>query len=327
MSGAWYHPPVVIVRFWGTRGSLPVAMTSAAVKRKLVAALVKAVGKPLQTLPEIEAFVSHEFPDPLTWGGNSSCVELDTGGSEYVLCDMGSGARVFGNRVLARPRPPGGHTFHVFMSHVHWDHIMGFPFFVPAYIPGNTVRIYGCHEVLEEAFRRQSGPPSFPVDFASLGATIEFVRLEPDTIYDVAGLRVRAMRQHHAGDSYGYRFEHQGKSVVYSTDSEHKLEDAVLAERFVDFFRDADLVIFDAMYSLVDAITVKADWGHSSNVVGVELCQRASARHLCMYHHEPVHEDEQLAAVLRDTRRFEEITRTGAPLQVSSAYDGLEVVL
>ena len=304
-------------------------MTSTAIKRKLVTALSRSIGKSLQTLAEIEAFVAREFPDPHTWGGNSSCVELDLGTSEYVLCDMGSGARVFGNRVMSRARPPGGHTFHVFMSHVHWDHIMGFPFFVPAYIPGNTVRMYGCHEVLETAFRRQSGVPSFPVDFATLGATIEFVRLEPGTTYDIAGLRVRPMIQHHAGDSYGYRFKREGKAIVYSTDSEHKLEDQAAAEKFVEFFRGADLVIFDAMYSLADSITVKADWGHSSNIVGVELCQRAVAKHLCLFHHEPVHEDEELATVLRETRRFEEITRprAAAPLRVSSAYDGLEIVI
>ena len=316
----------MLIRFWGTRGSIPVAITSASVKQKLVTMLLKAMGKPLDTVAAIEAFVEREGPTPYTFGGNSSCVQLETGGSEYVVCDLGSGARAFGNDVLAR-RGPRGHTFHVFMSHVHWDHIMGFPFFTPAYIPGNTVRIYGCHDVLEEAFRRQHAAPSFPVDYDRLGATIEFVRLVPGTDYDIAGLRVRAMAQHHAGESFAYRFERDGKVVVYSTDSEHKLEDEGQTNAFVAFFQDADLVIFDAMYSLSDAITVKEDWGHSSNVVGVELCQRAGAKHLCMFHHEPVYDDEQLTAVLQETRRFEEITRGERRLEVSSAYDGMEIVL
>ena len=121
------------------------------------------------------------------------------------------------------------------------------------------------------------------------------------------------MLQRHAGDSYGYRFESQGKVVVYSTDSEHPLAQAEHAERFVRFFRDADLVIFDAMYSLADAISVKADWGHSSNIVGVELCQMAEARHLCLFHHEPVFDDAAIDAVLAETRRLEEITRGASP--------------
>ena len=98
-------------------------------------------------------------------------------------------------------------------------------------------------------------------------------------------------------------------------------------ESFVAFFRDADLVIFDAMYSLADAISVKADWGHSSNVVGVELCQMAGARHLCLFHHEPAYDDEAIDAVLADTRRLEEITRDRHAARVTAAYDGMEIEL
>ena len=319
----------MIVRFWGTRGSIPVALTSADIRRKLVAALVSAAGRHLDTPAKAEAFVDHEldFAVSRTFGGNSSCVELDAGSGDYVLCDLGSGVRSFGNHVLATRGPGTPQTFHIFMSHLHWDHIMGFPFFTPAYIPGNRLRIYGCHSVMEEALRRQHGPPSFPVEFSQLGANIEFVRLEPERPYDVAGYRVTAKLQRHGGDSYAYRFERDGKVVVYSTDSEHKLDAEAETDAFVAFFRGADLVIFDAMYSLADAISVKADWGHSSNVVGVELCQLAGARHLCMYHHEPIYDDEKIAAVLRETRRLEEITRRDTRLEVSAAYDGMEVVL
>jgi len=215
------------------------------------------------------------------------------------------------------------------MSHVHWDHIMGFPLFTPAYVPGQRIRIYGAHAELETAFRRQHAAPSFPVDFAALGATIEFVHLEPDRDYDIAGLGVRLLRQRHSGDSYAYRFTSGDKAVVYSTDSEHTLTDVAETGRFADFFRDADVVIFDAMYSLADAISVKADWGHSSNLVGVELCHLAGARHLCLFHHEPVHGDEAISRLLQETRRYEEIARPagGASLLVSAAYDGMEIAL
>jgi phosphoribosyl 1,2-cyclic phosphodiesterase len=211
------------------------------------------------------------------------------------------------------------------MSHVHWDHIMGFPFFVPAYIPGNRIHIYGGHAVIEDALRRQQSPPSFPVDFTALRADIEFVQLEAGQSYDIAGLQVRLMPQRHGGGSYGYRFTAAGRTVVYSTDSEHKLADAAETDAFVDFFRDADLVIFDAMYSLADTMSVKADWGHSSNIVGVELCQMAGARHLCLFHHEPMHDDAAIDRLLAETRRLEEITRPGEALQVSAAYDGMEI--
>jgi len=317
---------VISVRFWGTRGSLPVALVAGDVRARVVAALRGAVGRNLTSNEAIEQYVDTLGFDVCgTFGGHTSCVEIDSGGPDYVVCDLGTGVRPFGREALARSLAP--RTYHVFMSHVHWDHIMGLPFFGPAYIPGNRIIIYGGHAELESALRRQMDAPSFPVDFSIFRAAIEFVRLTPGRRHEAAGLTVTTLRQRHTGDSYGYRFEKDGRVVVYSTDSEHTLADPDDAKRFVQFFEDADLVIFDAMYSLADAISVKADWGHSSNVVGVELCQLAGARHLCLFHHEPAENDTALAQVLADTRRLEAITRTKAPLHVSAAYDGLEIVL
>ena len=317
-----------LVRLWGTRGSLPVALTAAAVRAKVIAALRGASGRVFASDDDIEAYVdSLGMPIAGTFGGHSPCVEIESGGGDYVLCDLGTGVRPFGQKALARHGPKSPQTYHVFMSHVHWDHIMGFPLFTPAYIPGNKIRIYGGHAELEAALRRQQAAPSFPVDFSALGANIEFVRLEAGPEYEIAGMQVRLMLQQHSGDSYGYRFSSAGKTLIYSTDSEHKLADLAETQAFVDFFRDADLVIFDAMYSLADTISVKADWGHSSNIVGVELCQMAGVRQLCLFHHEPIHSDEAIARVLAETRRFEEITRGGKPLLVTAAYDGMEIPL
>lgn len=319
----------MLIRFWGTRGSLPAPLGAAEVRAKLRHALLAASGRCFDTPAEADAFIDRELPFAVagTFGGNSSCVEIAAGGPEHVLCDMGSGARVFGNRVLATYGPGRGQVYNVFLSHVHWDHIMGFPFFTPAYIPGNTIRLHGCQTVLREAFERQQSAPCFPVDFRKLGARIEFVALEPGRRYEIAGLGVLPILQNHGGDSYGYRFERNGRTVVYSTDSEHKFETLDANYPFIDFFRDVDLLIFDAMYSLADAVSVKEDWGHSSNMVAVELAQMAGVKHLVMYHHEPAYDDGMIATILDETRRYEEISRSGAPLKITSAYDGLEIEL
>ena len=316
------------IRFWGTRGSLPVSLTAAAVRRKLIDAVSRASGRAFATKRDVESYVDGlPFEVAGTYGGHSACVEIETGGADYVLCDLGSGVRPFGQAVIAKHGPAAPQTYHVFMSHVHWDHIMGLPFFTPAYIPGNRIRFYGGHPGLEAALRRQQDEPSFPVEFSYLRADIEFVHLEPGVRHDVAGMSVTLKRQRHAGDSYGYRFEANGRVVVYTTDSEHKLADQGETEGFAEFFRGADVVIFDAMYSLAEATSVKADWGHSSNVVGVELCQMAGARHLCLFHHEPANDDEAITRVLAETRRLEEITRTRGPMVVTAAYDGMEIAL
>jgi phosphoribosyl 1,2-cyclic phosphodiesterase len=315
------------VTFWGTRGSIPAALSAAAVRDKIEVALIRAEGRNLGTPEEARAFVEHElsFPESSTYGGNSSCVQIETGGPEYLVCDMGSGARELAVQLVARHGPGSPRTYHVLMSHVHWDHIMGFPFFIPAYVAGNHIRIYGCHAALEQAFRAQNSAPSFPVEFTALRATIEFVTLVPDRTHEICGFAVTPIKQRHGGDSYGYRLEKDGKAIVYSTDSEHKLDDPAGLERFVAFFRDADLVIFDAMYSLADSVSVKADWGHSSNVVGLELCQHAHARHLVLFHHEPVYDDHRIHQIFQETIRLEEITRRDHPVKISAAYDGLVI--
>jgi phosphoribosyl 1,2-cyclic phosphodiesterase len=316
------------IRFWGTRGSLPVSLTAADIKQKIVESIIAAGGRTFKTRQDAQSFVERELPFSIshTYGGNSSCVEIDTGTGEYVLCDLGTGARPFGLHVMSQKKGAAS-TFHIFLSHLHWDHIMGFPFLVPAYVPGNRVVIYGCHDAIEQAFRRQHSSPCFPVDFAQLGASVEFVKLKTGVRQRIAGLEVTPKLQMHGGDSYGYRFERDGKVVVYSTDSEHKTDDKVSTREFVEFFSKADLVIFDAMYSLADTASVKEDWGHSSNIVGVELCQLAKAKHLCLFHHEPVYSDAKIASVLEETLRLEQITREGHQLKISSAYDGMEIVV
>ena len=316
------------VRFWGTRGSIPVSLTAPDVRAKILQALQGAGGVDLASAAAREAYVDTlGFDVAGTFGGHSSCVQLDVDHAEHFILDLGTGVRPLGQHMLSRFGPGAPQTYHVFMSHLHWDHIMGLPFFTPVYIPGNRIVIHSCHPHVEFALRRQQAEPSFPVRFDQFSARIEFDVMQPGVPATIAGTTVTAHSQRHAGGSYGWRFEREGQCVVYSTDSEHRLEDEQERAGFVQFFDRADLVIFDAMYSLADAISVKADWGHSSNIVAVELCQAARVRTLAMFHHEPGYSDAQIARVLQETRRFEEITRDGHPLEVLSAWDGLELSL
>ena len=317
------------VRFWGTRGSLPAPLQESAIRGKIRDALLAARGQTLDTSEAIDTFIDDALPFSVrgTYGGNTSCVEIIAGSDEYVLCDLGTGIREFGARVLREHGRERKHCFNIFLSHPHWDHIMGFPFFAPAYIPGNRIRIFGCHQGLEEALRTQHSAPWFPIDFSSLAARIEFVTLEPGRACEVAGLSVTSIKQSHTGDSFAYRFYKGGKSVVYSTDAEHEYDCLDESDPFVEFCRSTDLLIFDAMYSLGDAVSVKKHWGHSSNVVAVELAQAAQVKRLALFHHDPVLDDAMLEVVLADTKRFEAISRIGEKVDVISACDGLELTL
>ena len=316
------------VRFWGTRGSLPVAAKAATVRRKVARALVLANGRQFISEADALAFVDGDldFATGNTYGGATSCVEIEGGDGSFIVCDMGSGLREFGLSAAARCAAGHKREYHFFLSHLHWDHIMGFPFFVAAFDPEAMITIHSGHADAETALRRQQEEISFPVPFDWLKAQFRFVTLEPGVTYDCAGLKVQAIRQYHAHDSYGFRFDDGKRTVIYSTDSEHRIGDMEHEARFEAFFARADVAICDTMYSLADSVTMKEDWGHSSNLVAVDLCHAAAAKRLVLFHHEPAYSDEDVQRMHDETIRYEELMREDrSPLEIICAYDGLEL--
>lgn len=309
---------------WGSRGSLPAPFNERGIRAKIRAALRAARDETLASEEAIDHFIDTRLPFAVKggYGSNTSCVQIEAG-REFIILDAGTGLRDLGNHMMRCATGPL--DVHIFLSHLHWDHIQGFPFFVPAFVKGNHVTLYGFHEGIEDAFAMQQKSPFFPVPLASMEADIRFVRLEPGKVYEVAGVSVTGKEQHHPGISYGYRISRDGKTVVYSTDSEHRKGDLNSFGEFLDFYRTADLLIFDAQYSLKDVIDVKENWGHSSNMIGVELAVAAGVKHLCLYHTEPTDDDERLDALLQETKRYAEIMADDYPLQISVAYDGMKV--
>ncbi|ARS27028.1 MBL fold metallo-hydrolase [Sphingomonas sp. KC8] len=320
----------MLVRFWGTRGSLPVAARAATIERKIARALVAAGGQRFADEAEARAYIASlpDFSAAHTYGGATTCVEIEGGDDSFVICDMGSGLRELGIDAFARCAAGKPREYNFFLSHLHWDHIMGFPFFGPAFDPGARIIIHSGHPDAEQALRRQQEEISFPVPFDGLRAAITFRTLVPGQRYDIAGMTVQLIEQYHSHASYGYRFEGGGKAVCFSTDAEHRIDDMENEQAFEAFFRNADLCICDTMYSLAESVSIKADWGHSSNIVAVDLCQAAGAKRLALFHHEPTYGDEDIERMHRESIRFEELNRGDRPrLDVLCAYDGLEVAL
>ncbi len=319
------------IRFWGTRGSLPVAQKATTIADKIAEALLAADGKRFTDKQAALDFAHDQLPFSVgqTYGGASSCVEVDTGGGAFVVCDMGSGLREFGLDSLKRLSDgTRAKEWHFFLSHLHWDHIMGFPFFVPAFVDGAKVVIHAGHSDAEQALRRQQEEISFPVPFDWLKADIEFRTLTPGENYEIGELSVAMIEQEHSHASYGFRFtDANGTSAVYSTDAEYKIDRMEDEGAMVDFIEGADLVIADTMYSLADSVSMKEDWGHSSNIVAVDLCREAGAKRLALFHHEPTYTDADIERMHKETIRYEELTRSGDALQVLCSYDGLCVEL
>ncbi len=333
----------MIVRFRGTRGSIPAALTALDVREKVTAALLASRGKELRSEGQIRKFVEKELPFHIsgTCGGHTPCVQIETGSDEYLVFDGGSGIRSLGQEIMSTG--PGSKTVHIFISHLHYDHIQGIPFFTPAYIPGNKIIFHGGHGNLEESLSHHMKAPYFPINIDTMGAELIYEKHVPGDLVEVADCQISLYEQDHPGVSYGFRVEHGTESVVYSTDGEHRMPAHGKTYPYVDFIRNADLLIFDAPYTLSQSIGSREDWGHSSNIMGVELAARGNVKKLALFHHDPAATDLQMSDFLKHTEKFlslsrQEIKQTRAsipgapptrthPEEVLIAYDGLELAL
>lgn len=285
------------VKFWGVRGSIPSPSTSEELGARLIEALYRlgqddayvdlsdraAIARWVQTLPHsVRSFA----------GGNTPCVEVRIG-SERCVFDLGSGLRALGQEWMNEEFGRGMGHAHLFLSHLHWDHIQGWPFFQPAYVAGNRFDLYARHQEVLHRLREQQSAPFFPPEaWSDMGAQTRFHLLPDEPICLGEELRLSTLELEHPSLAYGFRLEGGGKTVVYASDGAYPAPNSGdasdPAQKFVEFFAGADLVIFDAQFSLAESMEKRA-WGHSSAIVGVELAARAGAKRLAMFHLSLIH--------------------------------------
>jgi serine/threonine protein kinase/ribonuclease BN (tRNA processing enzyme)/anti-anti-sigma regulatory factor len=316
-------------RMWGTRGSIPTPILAETIQAKIEYALSVAgeAAVDLNDPKAIHAFAAN-LPYAIrgTAGGDTACVEIRSAGNLFIL-DCGSGIRHLGFELMNQEFGRGQGTAHIFISHTHWDHMMGWPFFVPGFIPGNQFRIYSPHPDLEQRFRlQQTAPTMFPVSLDYQPADIQFITLKAESMIQIGQTRIRNMRLNHPGDSFAYRFQDDDGIFVYASDAEYKSLDPTTTQHHVDFFRDADALIFDAMYSLRESYQ-KEDWGHSSAVAGADLATRAGVRRLLLFHHDPVSSDEEIWSLRDIAEEYLKGHPERPPCEVIVAFDGLEIEL
>ena len=224
-------------------------------------------------------------------GGNTACLEIRAGDTRIVL-DAGTGLRVLGDERMAQ----GIRNTTILLSHLHWDHVAGLPFFTPVYVPGHRVEIAsGPNGVmpLEQAMRELFRAPFFPVAFDDLGGTVTARELRANDRFTIGDISITMARLNHPDPVYGFRLEHDGQSIVYATDTEHfACVDPALAK----LASGADILIYDSQYT-PEEYPSKVGWGHSTWAAGVELARAAAVPQLVLFHHDPARTDAQLAAL------------------------------
>ena len=289
----------VFIKFWGTRGSIPT---------------------------------------PASWtriyGGNTPCVEIRFGDNVFI-CDAGSGVRELGKDIVQRQSRPK--ELHLFITHTHWDHIQGFPFFVPAYLRNMQINVYGRagadngpHHLLSGQMKSEY----FPVSFADLGAQIvpRELNLQGD---EINGAKVRCFPLNHPGGCIGYVFEIDGRKIVYATDNELEIQpgdkfpdltnDGPLRrvpQDLISVARDADILIADAQYDEKEYVA-RRGWGHSSCLSVVDFALQARVRNLALFHHDPECADAQLEEKVRFC--IERVTKHHSRMVVFAAREGVEL--
>ena len=300
------------VRFWGVRGSIPV-------------------------------------PGPQTnrYGGNTSCVELEAEGCAPIIIDAGTGIRRLGKELAQREFREGRGTAHLLISHTHWDHIQGLPFFSPLYTRGNRLHLYARRRDthLRAVFASQTDGPYFPVSLDELRADVEFHELGDSHAFEIGPARVRCTRLNHPWIALAYRVEVGGRSVVYASDTapftdilfEHEFighppapGEAIdpdkasalgaMRQALVELCRGVDLLIYDTQFT-PEEYRQKPHWGHSTPDDAISVAREAGVRQLCLYHHAPHRTDDEQDAILASYQQ----AVAGKGLTLVAAQEGMTI--
>jgi phosphoribosyl 1,2-cyclic phosphodiesterase len=271
------------VKFWGVRGSIPTP-----------------------------------GPNTIRYGGNTSCVELQFPGKPIFIVDAGSGIRELGKSLLKQSPLKG----HIFLSHFHWDHIQGLPFFKPCFAKDNQFVIYACDDPMIELNRiieMQMNPIYFPVTVEDMAADIRFQTINQDA-FEVEGVQIKTKFLNHPGYTLGYRFSFEGKSITYISDNEpyskpstinidandlesifESFSDNKEEESLIEFIKESDILIHDSQY-FPEEYKFRQSWGHSPYTYAVDLAVQGKVKQLILFHHDPDHNDAAIDKMVELSR-------------------------
>jgi phosphoribosyl 1,2-cyclic phosphodiesterase len=285
----------MLVRFWGTRGSIPA-------------------------------------PGPQTaqYGGNTSCIEVWPDPETVIILDSGTGIRELGLHLLRSEKPI--HRMYLLIGHMHWDHIQGFPFFKPAFLPSTELNIFapaGFQRSLEDSLSGQMQYSYFPIKLQDLSGRIHYTELE-EGFFRLGNVLVETQYLNHTAPALAYRISAGGATLTYVTDHEPYWNSPGPEfqhpgdQRHIEFMKGSDLVIHDAQYTEAEYRT-KRGWGHSTVDYATDVGIAANVARLALFHHDPTHHDDMISALEQQARA--RVAAAGSQLQVFAAAEGMEIEL
>ena len=314
------------VKLWGVRGSYPTPLNTESVEEKIVKALTIARPGDISSEESVRTFVK-TLPLSIrgTYGGNTTCMEVRTSTGELIIIDCGSGLVNLGKDMMRGDFGKGKGAANIFLTHTHWDHIHGIPFFTPVYIKGNRFNFYSPIPDLKERIDYQQVDTHFPITFDNMQATKRFFTVKQDENFYINDVKIYVKSMPHPGGAYGIRIEDGDGVFVYTSDCEFSINEMDDIQTYDNFFRNADVLIFDAQYTFHESIIDKITWGHSSASIAIDIAAKYDVKRLVLFHHDPNYSDEKLNSVISNARSYMHVNKkVGDKLELDLAYEGME---
>ncbi len=314
------------VKLWGVRGSHPTPLNSSTIENKIIKALTLARPGDLSSEESVKEFVENL---PLSikgfYGGNTTCIEVRTLSGEIIIIDCGSGLINLGRELMKEDFASGKGAANIILTHTHWDHIHGIPFFTPLYIKGNRFNIYSALKDIKERLDYQQVDSHFPLTLDSMAASKRFFSVKSDEFFFINDIKIFVKSMPHPGGAYGVRIE-DGESVfVYTSDCEFSINEIDLIHSYNEFFHDADLLLFDTQYTFEESVGDKISWGHSSASIAIDIASMNSVKKLVLFHHDPNYDDEKLDSVLSNALTYVSVNkRASKELKIELASEETE---
>lgn len=319
------------IKFWGVRGSIPSTLTPGDWSSHIDSLVRNFFAAGYRQANDITKFLaSMEVPNVGGFGSATTCVEVRSAKGQIII-DGGSGIQILSEKIMSGTYGRAKGPFHIFMTHFHWDHVIGLPFFAPHFMPGVQIHYYGVQPDLEKLIRGIFCKPYFPVSFEALASKIHFHVLEPRQAFQLDDITVTPYKLDHPDPCWGYKIQSNGKTYSHCVDTEGTRVSREEMAEDIALYQGVDLMYFDAQYTFPE-LAEKANWGHSAAQIGIDLAFREGIKQILFGHHDPGANINQIHDIKRQTMEYfnwrlehaKESNESLPEVKWDFAYDGLE---